>query len=114
MIARVSCSQLPNAYGSLLTTEGGVGLNASTSQDSTRARPTPPPLQSFHLLADDLARLTARIVGGPWTDLHTEYYLSLPANKLELWMAVEASRWTQPVFRELYSEKEVIKVGSIP
>lgn len=65
--------QVPNAYGSLLTTEGGVGLNASTSQDST------------------------------------QYYLSLPANKLELWMAVEASRWTQPVFRELYSEKEVIK-----
>jgi hypothetical protein len=40
--------------------------------------------------------------------------LSLPANKLELWMAVEASRWTQPVFRELYSEKEVIKVRELP
>eukprot|EP00897_Mesotaenium_endlicherianum_P006600 jgi/Mesen1/5969/ME000301S05092 len=62
---------VPNQYGSLLARQGGVGLNAQTSQDST------------------------------------EYFVSLPANKLELWMALESARFIAPVFRELYSEKEV-------
>jgi predicted Zn-dependent peptidase len=38
----------------------------------------------------------------------TQYYCSLPANKLELWMAMEAERFRAPVFRGLYSEKEVV------
>jgi predicted Zn-dependent peptidase len=37
----------------------------------------------------------------------TEYFVSLPANKLELWMALESGRFIAPVFHELYSEKEV-------
>jgi hypothetical protein len=36
-----------------------------------------------------------------------EYFVSLPANKLELWMALESGRFIAPVFRQLYSEKEV-------
>ncbi|KAH7387856.1 hypothetical protein KP509_16G045400 [Ceratopteris richardii] len=64
---------IPNEYGALITREGGVGLNAQTSQDDT------------------------------------EYFVSLPANKLELWMALESGRFISPVFRELYSEKEVVK-----
>jgi hypothetical protein len=58
-----------------------------------------------------LRTLTACMTGRGGGGDCSEYYVSLPANKLELWMAVEASRWTQPVFRELYSEKDVIKVG---
>jgi predicted Zn-dependent peptidase len=64
---------IPNEYGALLSRQGGVGLNAQTSQDET------------------------------------EYFVSLPANKLELWMALESGRFIAPVFRELYSEKEVVK-----
>lgn len=63
----------PNEYGALLARQGGVGLNAQTSQDAT------------------------------------EYFVSMPANKLELWMALESGRFLAPIFRELYSEKEVIK-----
>ena len=33
---------------------------------------------------------------------------SLPSNKLELWFAMESERFQGPVFRELYSEKEVV------
>ena len=33
----------------------------------------------------------------------TKYFVSLPANKLELWFALEAERFRAPVFRELYS-----------
>ena len=43
--------------------EGGVGLNAATSHDSTK------------------------------------YFVSLPANKLELWFALESERFQAPVFR---------------
>jgi predicted Zn-dependent peptidase len=38
----------------------------------------------------------------------TQYYCSLPANKLELWMALESERFRQPVFREFFEEKSVI------
>lgn len=38
----------------------------------------------------------------------TVYYYSLPANKLELWAYLESSRFTDPVLREFYKEKDVI------
>ncbi len=38
----------------------------------------------------------------------TKYYCSLPANKLELWFALESERFQAPVFREVYSEKKVV------
>lgn len=38
----------------------------------------------------------------------TQYYCSLPANKLELWMSLESERFRQPVFREFFEEKSVI------
>ena len=63
---------VPNAYGALLSREGAVGLNASTTHDSTK------------------------------------YYCSLPANKLELWFALESERFIAPIFREVYSEKKVV------
>lgn len=39
---------------------------------------------------------------------YTIYFYSLPSNKLELWMSLEAERFLQPVFREFYKEKQVI------
>ena len=38
----------------------------------------------------------------------TSYLISLPANKLELWMALEADRMQNAVLREFYTEREVI------
>lgn len=38
----------------------------------------------------------------------TKYYVSLPANKLELFFALEAERFIAPVFRDVYSEKKVV------
>eukprot|EP00879_Flechtneria_rotunda_P014417 GHRR01015065.1.p1 GENE.GHRR01015065.1~~GHRR01015065.1.p1 ORF type:complete len:529 (+),score=170.50 GHRR01015065.1:192-1778(+) len=38
----------------------------------------------------------------------TRYYNLLPSNKLELWFALESERFQAPVFRQLYTEKEVI------
>ena len=38
----------------------------------------------------------------------TGYFISVPANKLELWMWMESSRIYQPVFREFYAERDVV------
>jgi predicted Zn-dependent peptidase len=52
---------------------GGVGLNASTSQDAT------------------------------------QYFISLPKNRLELWALMESDRIRNPVFREFYTERDVVQ-----
>ncbi len=38
----------------------------------------------------------------------TQYYVTLPKNALELYLALEADRMTNAVFREFYSERDVI------
>ncbi len=38
----------------------------------------------------------------------TTYQISLPANKIELWARIEADRLMNPVFREFYTERDVI------
>ena len=38
----------------------------------------------------------------------TTYYVSLPANKIELWARIESDRLINPVFREFYTERDVI------
>ncbi|MFH0766015.1 MAG: pitrilysin family protein [Calditrichota bacterium] len=39
----------------------------------------------------------------------TTYMVGLPSNCLELWMFLESDRFQNPVFREFYSEREVIQ-----
>lgn len=38
----------------------------------------------------------------------TTYMVSLPANKIELWARIESDRLLNPVFREFYSERDVV------
>jgi predicted Zn-dependent peptidase len=38
----------------------------------------------------------------------TAYFVTVPANKLELWMWMESERILHPVFREFYSERDVV------
>jgi predicted Zn-dependent peptidase len=38
----------------------------------------------------------------------TQYYVTLPKNAIELYLALEADRMVHPVFREFYSERDVI------
>lgn len=38
----------------------------------------------------------------------TTYQISLPANKIELWARIEADRLINPVFREFYTERDVV------
>ena len=38
----------------------------------------------------------------------TAYFVQVPKNKLELWFWMESERISQPVFREFYSERDVV------
>lgn len=38
----------------------------------------------------------------------TAYFITVPANKLELWMWMESERLWRPVFREFYAERDVV------
>jgi predicted Zn-dependent peptidase len=38
----------------------------------------------------------------------TVYFITVPANKLELWFWMESDRLLNPVFREFYAEREVV------
>jgi len=38
----------------------------------------------------------------------TQYIVSLPSNKVELWMTMESDRFAHPVLREFYKEKNVV------
>src|SRR4051812_9481424 len=38
----------------------------------------------------------------------TGYFITVPANKLELWMWMESERLLNPVFREFYAERDVV------
>src|ERR1051325_913043 len=60
--------ELSQTYGRL----GGVGMNATTGNDST------------------------------------QYFVQMPSNQLEVWAMLEADRIANPVFREFYSERDVV------
>jgi predicted Zn-dependent peptidase len=39
----------------------------------------------------------------------TNYYYSFPSNRTELWFLLESSRFLNPVFREFYKERDVVR-----
>ena len=39
----------------------------------------------------------------------TDYFYSLPQNRAELWFSLESDRFQNPVFREFYEEKDVVR-----
>ena len=41
-------------------------------------------------------------------DDQTAYFYSFPVNRLELWAYLESARYTHPVFREFYKERNVV------
>ncbi|MCP5464364.1 MAG: insulinase family protein [Deltaproteobacteria bacterium] len=63
---------VPNEFHHIYQANGGIGLNASTSND------------------------------------FTTYFISLPANKLELWAYLESARFTDPFMRDFFTEVNVV------
>jgi len=63
---------IPNQFSEIAEQNGAVGVNASTSEDST------------------------------------QYFWSMPSNRLELWAYMESQRIAHPVEREFYKERDVV------
>ena len=64
---------VPNLYTRVIEENGGTGLNAQTSNDST------------------------------------VFFYKLPSNRIELWFLLESQRFYDPVFREFYKERSVVR-----
>jgi len=62
-----------NEYPRIIEENGGVGMNAGTSEDATN------------------------------------YFYNFPRNRLELWFLLESQRFYEPVFREFYKERDVVR-----
>src|SRR5262252_6302572 len=63
----------PNEFDRIVESNGGVGMNAGTSEDQT------------------------------------QYFYNFPSNRTELWFLLESSRFLNPVFREFYKERDVVR-----
>ncbi|MGW8266362.1 MAG: M16 family metallopeptidase [Longimicrobiales bacterium] len=50
----------------------------------------------------------ARSLNAVTTSESTAYFVELPANRVELWFILEGDRMRSPVFREFYTERDVV------
>lgn len=55
-----------------------------------------------------LTRAGAQGLNATTTNGSTIYFVELPSNRTELWFALEADRALNPIFREYYSERDVV------
>ncbi|MFO7766532.1 MAG: pitrilysin family protein [Pelovirga sp.] len=66
-----------------------------------------------YVVKDEFARIYAEHGGVGFNAFtskdQTSYLINLPANKLELWAAIESDRLKNAVFREFFTEREVVQ-----
>jgi predicted Zn-dependent peptidase len=55
-----------------------------------------------------LSQAGARGLNATTTNEATSYFVELPANRAELWFALESDRMREPVFREFFTERNVV------
>ncbi|MBZ5588677.1 MAG: insulinase family protein [Acidobacteriia bacterium] len=65
------------------------------------------------IVKDELDQIYTREGGSSLNAFTTEdqtvYFITVPSNKLELWFWMESDRLANPVFREFYSERDVVR-----
>ena len=68
--------------------------------------------QRRYIVTDELTELYTRNGAEDWNAFtsydYTLYYVYLPANRLALWMTMESDRMEYPIFREFWSERDVV------
>jgi predicted Zn-dependent peptidase len=74
----------------------------SILEDSARSHSVP---NEFSRI---LSREGARGLNAVTTSETTTYFVEIPSNRAELWFALEADRMANPVFREFYTERDVV------
>lgn len=80
-------------------------LRSSISSLEDRAR--------AHVVSNEFDRILsaqgARGLNATTSHEATRYFVELPANRIELWFALESDRMKNPVFREFFTEMDVVK-----
>jgi predicted Zn-dependent peptidase len=71
-------------------------------EDDARALVEP---NEYHRI---LTRAGAQGINAMTTSESTTYFVELPSNRMELFFVLEADRMANPVFREFYSERDVV------
>ncbi len=80
----------------------GLESRIAALEDSARALVVP---NEFDRI---LSRNGARGLNATTASEATTYFVELPANRAELWFALESDRMRAPVFREFYAERDVV------
>jgi predicted Zn-dependent peptidase len=109
---RALFARMDAAHDSLLRVRAGPSPDAARAaelqaqiealEDSARA------FVESNELDRILSRQGARGLNATTTTESTLYYVQLPANRAELWFALEADRMRNAVFREFYAERDVV------
>lgn len=111
-LARVG-TEMEQRQRDLAKKSGGATAEEQTAIDSLQKRFTELQTQaSQYVVGNEMALLYQRHGGvglnaSTGKDL-TRYTISLPANRLPLWAAIEADRMANPVLREFYKERGVV------
>ena len=100
--------------GEELSAEYGKGQDAN--QDTIKAlREKLKELQKEHkqyVVKDEIDKLYSEnggeFLNASTSNESTQYFIMLPANRLELWFLIESERFKHSVLREFYSERDVI------
>ncbi|MSR23307.1 MAG: insulinase family protein [Gemmatimonadetes bacterium] len=79
-----------------------LGIRIASLEDSARVFVVPNEYSQI------LSRNGARGLNATTSLEATQYFVDLPANRAELWFALEADRIRNPVFREFFTERAVI------
>ena len=80
-----------------------LGAEVARLEDSARTHVVP---NEFDRI---LASHGARGLNATTSHEATRYFVELPANRIELWFALEADRMSNPVFREFHTELDVVR-----
>jgi predicted Zn-dependent peptidase len=68
--------------------------------------------QRRYIVTDELTELYTKNGADFWNAFtsydYTLYFVYLPANRLSLWMTLESDRMEHPIFREFWSERDVV------
>jgi predicted Zn-dependent peptidase len=81
---------------------GELEARVEALEDSARVLVVPNELDRI------LTEAGARGLNAATSSEATTYFVELPANRVELWFALEADRMSNPVFREFYTERDVV------
>jgi predicted Zn-dependent peptidase len=84
------------------TRMAALGARIDALEDSARAYVVPNELDRI------LTEAGARGLNATTGSEATTYFVELPSNHAELWFALEADRMAHPVFREFYTERDVV------